>query len=160
MTALFRATEVLFTAYAVPALLVPVVWLALRLVRGLATIDLPWSERLSRMERVYAIPAAALVAAGAGVLLGLPLGGLPARVVAWCVYASANLAFASLLIRFTAGYGAIREEEARDRHFSRLLLIVVAQPVVTAFAFALLYRVMGLPYQLALPALGAVQEGI
>jgi hypothetical protein len=158
MHALFRTVEVLFTAYAVPALLVPIVWLVLRLGRGRGE----WKDRLSRIESFYLGLALLWLLLGGGVFLGLPVerGGGLARVLAWGLYSAFNIAFAWLLVRFTTGYAEIREEEVRDRLFSRLLLIVVAQPVVTAFAFACLFRVMGLSYSLDGPGLGAVQEGI
>jgi hypothetical protein len=161
--ALFRTVEVLFTAYAVPALIVPLVWLFARIARSPSgRPQRPWVDLLSRGESVYAALAAFCILAGTGALLGLPVerGGTFTRTFAWCAYSAVNIAFAWLLVRFTAGYGEIQEEDQRDRLFSRLLLIVVAQPIVTAFAFALLYRVMGLSYSLAVPGLGAVQEGI
>jgi hypothetical protein len=159
--ALFRTVEVVFTAYAVPALIVPGVWLAVRLLRARHPAR-PWEDILSRIESVYGALAAFWVVAGAGALLGIPVerGGTVSRVLAWGAYCALNVAFAWLLVRFTAGYSYVREEDERDRLFSKLLLIVVAQPVATACAFALLYRVMGLSYLLAIPGLPAVQEGI
>ena len=72
----------------------------------------------------------------------------------------AGLPLAWLLVRFTGSYGEIPEGGPKDRLFVRFLAAIVAQPIMTACAFVVLYRIMGLVYHLNVPALGAVQEGI
>lgn len=159
---LFRTVEVVFTAYAVPALIVPLVWLLARMF-GPRSVR-PWEQVLKATESFYGLLAIVWILAGSATLAGLrvELSGGFGQAAAWLLYGLLNLAFASLLVRFTAGFGHIKEEEEedRDRLFARLLWIVVAHPVATAFAFVLLYRVMGAPYALSVPGLGAVQEGI
>lgn len=156
---MFQTVEVVFTAYAVPALIVPAVWLTLRVIKR---EEGSWAGRLAWMEGLYGGIAAFWLLAGAGVLLGLPVerGGQLPRILAWAAYSALNIVFAWLLVRFTSGYGLVADEDQRDRLFSRLLLIVIAHPVATACAFAWLYRMMNLPYRLSVPGLGPVQEGI
>jgi len=160
--AFFRSVEVAFTAYAVPALIVPLFWLfGRRLVVG-SEPGRSWEGILAANESLYGRLAAVWIAAGVAVLAGVRVdrGGEAARVAAWLLYLALNVVFARLLVRFTAGYGHVKEDRDRDRLFGRLLVIVVAHPLVTAVAFFLLYRVMGLSYDLSVPGLGAVQEGI
>ena len=83
-----------------------------------------------------------------------------AAIVFWIAYALLNLMLAWLLVRFTAGYGDLPEGPSRDRLFLRFLSAIVVQPMATACAFTVLYRIMGVVYHLKVPGLGAVQEGI
>ncbi len=163
MTGFFRMVELTFTAYAVPALLVPVVWLARRLRLGGRSGR--HSETAAGLNRALAGYAAVLLAwLGARIVLalGVPVerGGRVAAVALWIAYAVLNLLLASLLVRFTAGYGDLPEGPSRDRLFLRFLSAIVVQPMATACAFAVLYRIMGVVYHLKVPGLGAVQEGI
>ena len=82
------------------------------------------------------------------------------RAILWIAYGLLNLGLASMLVRFTAAYGDLPEGPSRDRLFVRFLSAIVVQPVATAFAFAVLYRIMGVVYHLQVPGLAAVQEGI
>jgi hypothetical protein len=155
----FHLVELVFTAYAVPALLVPLVWLARRLFRRGAPET---ANRLNRAVAAYGIVLLGWVGAWAAVALGVPVerGGRVAGAALWLGYALLNLLLASLLVRFTAGYGSLPEGSFRDRLFVRFLSAIVAQPMATACAFAVLYRIMGLVYHLKVPGLTAVQEGI
>jgi hypothetical protein len=83
-----------------------------------------------------------------------------AAVACWTGYAVANLALAWLLVWFTADYGSLPDGESKDRLFLRVIGAVVLQPVMTALAFSVLYRIMGVAYHLQVPGLTAVQEGI
>ena len=159
----FRLVELIFTAYAVPALLVPLVWLVHRVFRSRR----PASEhdtagRLNRVLAAYGILLLTWFGAWVALILGVPIerGGTMAAAISWIAYGLLNLGLASMLVRFTAGYGDLPEGPSRDRLFVRFLLGVVVQPVATAFAFAVLYRIMGVVYHLRVPGLAAVQEGI
>ena len=156
----FHFVELVFTAYAVPALLVPFVWLGRRLIhRGGGSET---EERLNRAIASYGIVLLGWVGAWTALALGIPIekGGRVAGAAFWIGYALLNLLLASLLVRFTAGYGNLPEGASRDRLFLRFLSAIVVQPMATACAFAVLYRIMGLVYHLKVPGLTAVQEGI
>jgi hypothetical protein len=159
----FRLIELMFTAYAVPALLVPLVWLARRVLapRRARSIQ-ETAHRLGRAIATYGIVLLGWVAAWLALRLGVPLerGGQVAGLLCWVGYALLNVLLASLLVGFTSGYGDLPEGPSRDRLFLRFLSAIVAQPVATACAFAVLYRIMGVVYRLKVPGLGAVQEGI
>jgi hypothetical protein len=159
----FRVVELTFTAYAVPALLVPVVWLARRLIAGGRSgrrRETP--DRLNRAIGAYGVVLLGWVGARVVLAFGVPIerGGRVAVAFFWIGYALLNLLLASLLVRFTAGYGDLPEGPPRDRLFVRFLSAIVVQPVATAFAFTVLYRISGVVYHLKVPGLGAVQEGI
>jgi hypothetical protein len=159
----FRLVELVFTAYAVPALMVPFVWLGLRLLRAVRpAAPTATAERLNRTVAAYGSVSALWIAAGTALWLGIPLeqAGKTSGVFWWVAYGVLNAVLATLLVRFTAGYGDVPEGEAKDRLFLRFLSAVVVQPVATACAFAVLYRVMGFVYHLRVPGLPAVQEGI
>jgi hypothetical protein len=157
----FHLVELVFTAYAVPALLVPFVWLGRRLIRGGRAIP-ETADRLDKAVAAYGIALLGWVAAWVVVSIGVPIekGGRVAGAAFWIGYALLNLLLASLLVRFTAGYGNLPEGSSRDRLFMRFLTAIVAQPMATACAFSVLYRIMGLVYHLKVPGLTAVQEGI
>jgi hypothetical protein len=158
----FRLVELMFTAYAVPALLVPLVWIARRIfTRGVAA-KRDTADRLSRAIGAYGLVLLAWVVAWVALRLGAPLerGGQVAGALCWVAYGLLNVLLASLLVGFTAGYGDLPEGSSRDRLFLRFLSAIVAQPAATACAFAVLYRIMGVVYHLKVPGLGAVQEGI
>jgi hypothetical protein len=159
----FRLVELIFTAYAVPALLVPLVWLVRRLFRGHRSGAAPeTADRLNRAVAAYGIVLLAWVGAWVALVLGVPIerGGRVAGAIFWIAYGLLNFELASLLVRFTAGYGDLPEGDSRDRLFVRLLSAILVQPVGTACAFAVLYRIMGVVYHLKAPGLTAVQEGI
>jgi hypothetical protein len=96
------------------------------------------------------------------ILAGVHLnrGGMIAVVLSWAAYALTNLLLAWLLLRFTSTYARIPPGTAADRVFMRFLGIVVAQPLMTAAAFAVLNQVMGVAWNLQVPELPAIQEGI
>src|ERR1700738_5568210 len=96
------------------------------------------------------------------VIAGVPFdrGGSLAVVSCWMVYAATNLLLAWFMLRFTSTYALIPAGQVADRAFMRFLGIVVAQPLMTAAAFAVLNRVMGVAWNLQVPDLPAIQEGI
>jgi hypothetical protein len=157
----FRVVEALFTAYAIPGLLVPIVWVVGRFFarRRSAPED---AATLVRLEISYLAVAVAWLVAWAALRAGIPLerGGATAAVLSWSAYAALNLAFARLLIGFTSAYGGVPEGPAKDRLFLGLISMVVAQPLSTGCAFAVLYRIMGVVYHMSVPGLGPIQEGI
>jgi hypothetical protein len=160
---LFRLVELVFTAYAVPALLVPLVWLGRRLQRGPSPGGARGTEdRLNRAVAAYGIMLAVWIGVWLALAFGIPIerGGRPAGLLLWVAYLLLNGALASLLVRFTAGYAELPDGTCRDRLFLRFLAAVVAQPLATACAFSVLYRIMGVVYHLKMPGLTAVQEGI
>jgi len=158
----FRLVELLFTAYAVPTLLVPLVWVGRRFARRGSGRVPETSDRLNRALAAYGLVLFAWVAAWLALLAGVPVerGGRVAAAFLWAAYGLLNLLLASLLVRFTAGYGDLPEGSSRDRLFLRFLTAIVVQPIATACAFAVLYRMMGVVYHLKVPGLTAVQEGI
>lgn len=159
----FRLVELIFTAYAVPALLVPLVWLVRRLFRGHGVgAASETADRLNRAVAAYAIVLLAWVGAWIALVLGVPIerGGRVAGAIFWIAYGLLNFALAWLLVRFTAVYGDLPEGDLRDRLFVRLLSAILVQPLGTACAFAILFRIMGVVYHLTVPGLTAVQEGI
>lgn len=158
----FRLVELIFTAYAVPALLVPLVWLVRRLRGHRSGTARETADRLNRAVAAYAIVLLAWVGAWIALALGVPIerGGRVAGAIFWIAYGLLNFGLASLLVRFTAGYGDLPEGDLRDRLFVRLLSAILVQPVGTACAFAILFRIMGVVYHLKAPGLTAVQEGI
>ena len=159
---LFRAAEVLFTAYAVPALIVPFVWVGRK---AFAVRGRPLRESeviLNRGVQLYAGLATVWLLAWAAGRAGIPIekGGRAVHALFWLAYILLNLALAWLLVRFTAGYGEVPAGPVKDRLFLRFLFVVVAQPLATACAFSVLFQIMGVVYDLRVPGLTAVQEGI
>ncbi len=159
----FRIVELIFTAYAVPALLVPFVWVAVRAFgsnRRVASLET--ADRLSRALVRYAVVSVAWIAAWVTLLLGVRLeaGGKTAGIMFWLAYGLLNVALAALLVSFTGSYGALPEGGFKDRLFLWFLTAIGTQPLATAGAFAVLYRIMGFVYHLKVPGLTAVQEGI
>ena len=158
----FRLVELVFTAYAVPALLIPFVWIVRRLLSPPASRLPETTARLKGSLTLYGALSAVWLGVWFALAVGVPIerGGKPAGALLWLAYGLLNLALAALLVRFTAGYGGLPEGRTKDRLFVYLLSAVVAQPIATGCAYAVLYRVMGVVYHLTVPGLTAVQEGI
>jgi hypothetical protein len=157
----YRALELVFTAYMVPALLVPLVWIGLRVRRAYRGPSRETLLSLARLEAAYALFAVVWLAAWLALpVLPFERAGRPALALSWLGYLLVNVVFATLLVRFTSGYGGLPDGDDKDRLFLRLLAAVIAQPLTTACAFAVLYRIMGVAYQLKVPGLPVVQEGI
>lgn len=157
---IFRGAELIFTAYMVPALLVPLVWIGGRLLRRLGPRES--ASRLNRIQIVYAAIACVWFAGWVAVRLGLPVeqGGKFIGLLSWAIYFALNLTLSVLLVAFTGEYGALPDGAEKDRLFARFVSIILVQPVATASAFAVLYRIMGLVYHMKVPMLPGVQEGI
>jgi hypothetical protein len=159
----FRVVEVVFTAYAVPALIVPFVWLGRRIAaaaRGGPPRDS--AEGLNRTVLAYGALAAGWLGTWLALRLGVPIekGGRAVGALFWLAYGLVNLLLAWFLVRFTAGYGKMPDGRLKDRLFLHFLSAVLVQPVMTACAFSVLYRMLGVVYHLKVPGLTAVQEGI
>ena len=157
---LFRGVELIFTAYMVPALLVPLVWIGGRVFRRGSPRES--ANRLTRIQIAYGAIACLWFAGWLAMRLGLPIeqGGKAVGWLSWAVYFALNLTLAMLLVAFTGEYGALPDGPQKDRLFVRFLTIILAQPVATAFAFGVLYRIMGLVYHMNVLPLPGVQEGI
>ena len=117
---------------------------------------------MNRGVKLYAGLATVWLLAWAAVRAGIPIerGGPAVHALFWLAYILLNLALAWLMVRFTAGYGEVPAGPVKDRLFLRFLFVVVAQPLATACAFSVLFRIMGVVYDLKVPGLTAVQEGI
>jgi hypothetical protein len=158
----FRIIEITFASYMVPALLVPLVWVVAWLLKSRSRRDAPpgaeaerQSRRLFQLFLVWFVLFLAVVA-------GVPLNhwGPAAIVLCWVIYAVTNLLLAWFLFRFTITYGSIPNGQAADRVFLRFIAIIVAQPLMTAAAFAVLNNAMGVAWNAQVPELPAIQEGI
>jgi len=158
----FRIVEIAFASYMVPALLLPAVWLAGLLLRRRGGADRPPAAEIEGQWRwlfaLFLVWFALVLAVAAGVPLNR--GGAPGIAACWIVYGATNLLLAWFLLRFTSTYALIPAGQIADRAFMRFLGIVIAQPLMTAAAFAVLNRAMGLAWNLQVPELPAIQEGI
>jgi hypothetical protein len=158
----FRIIEITFASYMVPALLVPLVWVAAWLLkRRLRANAHPAVEVEGQSRRLFWLFLVWL-ALFLAVVAGVPLsrGGSLAVALCWFVYAVTNVLIAWFLLRFTSAYGLIPEGRAADRAFLRFIAIIVVQPLITAAAFAVLNNVMGVAWNAQVPELPAIQEGI
>jgi lipopolysaccharide export LptBFGC system permease protein LptF len=157
-----RITEIVFASYMVPALLVPVAWILAWILRRHLGRNVPPSAEVERQWRVLRILFVLWLALFVGIVAGLRLnqGGVVAVALCWALYACTNFLLAWFLLRFTATYGSIPPGPVADRVYMRFLGIVVAQPLMTAAAFAVLNQVMGVAWNLQVPELPAIQEGI
>ncbi len=159
----FRIVEIAFTAYMVPALLVPLAWTAGLLCRRAFPANPDATAELSGLWRILAGLFVLWLLLFLAVTVHAPLahsGGTIGKVIVWTLYVLTNLLLAWFLLRFTSRYGSIAAGPAADRVFASLLVIVLAQPFMTAIAFAVLYRVMGVAWNGQAPDLPAIQEGI
>jgi hypothetical protein len=157
-----RITEIIFASYMVPALLVPVAWMLAWMLRRRLGRKVPAAAEVERQWRVLRILFVIWLALFLVVVAGVRLnrGGVVAVVLCWSIYALTNFLLAWFLLRFTATYGSIPPGPVADRAYMRFLGIVVAQPLMTAAAFAVLNQVMGVAWNLQVPDLPAIQEGI
>jgi hypothetical protein len=160
--AFLRITEIIFASYMVPALLVPVAWFLAWMLRRRLGRMVPAAAEVERQWRVLRILFLVWLALFLVVVGGMRLnrGGVVAVAICWSIYALTNFLLAWFLLRFTATYGSIPPGPVADRAFMRFLGIVVAQPLMTAAAFTVLNQVMGVAWNLQVPNLPAIQEGI
>jgi hypothetical protein len=149
-----QAIETIFTAFLVPALCVPLVWgvLALRDRHRRIPGDAV-TRRLFRLQGFHALSCALLVAGGVLAWTGVPVerGGRPLTILAWALYGIANLLFAALAIRMTTGYSGLPDEAPKDKLFLGFLGLVTLQPIATAGALSLLYRLLRVVYHEEFP---------
>jgi hypothetical protein len=158
----FRVIEIAFASYMVPALLVPLVWAAAWMLERRRRVKThPAMEVEGQSRRLFWLFLVWLVLFLA-VVAGVPLnrGGSFAVALCWLVYAVTNVLIAWFLLRFITAYGLIPVGRVADRAFLRFIAIVVAQPLMTAAAFAVLNNVMGVAWNAQVPELPAIQEGI
>jgi lipopolysaccharide export LptBFGC system permease protein LptF len=157
-----RITEIVFASYMVPALLVPVAWILAWILRRRLGRNVPPAAEVEQQWRVLRILFVLWLALFVGIVAGFRLnqGGVVAVALCWALYACTNFLLAWFLLRFTATYGSIPPGPVADRVYMRFLGIVVAQPLMTAAAFAVLNQVMGVAWNLQVPELPAIQEGI
>lgn len=158
----FRIIEIAFASYMVPALLVPPVWVAASLMKRRLRADAQPATEVEGQSRLLFWLFLVWFVLCLAVVAGVPFsrGGSLAVVSCWIVYAATNLLLAWFLLRFTTTYGSIPEGRAADRVFLRFIAIIVAQPLMTAAAFAVLNNVMGVAWNAQVPELPAIQEGI
>ncbi len=158
----FRVVEIIFTAFMVPALLVPVVWIAGLLWKRRLRAEVEPAAELNRQWRImlglfllWLLLFLAVVARAP-----LNLGGNVLIALCWALYVLTNLFLAWYLLRFTVKYGSIPAGPQADRVFINFVAVMLAQPLVTAAAFAVLNGVMGVAWKGQVPELPAIQEGI
>jgi hypothetical protein len=157
----FRIIEITFASYMVPALLVPLVWVVARILKSRLHDAAPVAEVEGQSRRLFQLFLVWFVLFLA-VAAGVPLNrwGPAAIAVCWVIYAVTNLLLAWFLFRFTITYGSIPDGRAADRVFLRFIAVIVAQPLMTAAAFAVLNNAMGVAWNAQVPELPAIQEGI
>jgi hypothetical protein len=158
----FRIIEIAFASYMVPALLVPAVWVAGMLLKGRIPGDPQPAAEIEGQWRILFGLFLLWLALFLAVVAGVPLqrGGIVAIALCWVMYAVTNLLLAWFLVRFTSRYALVPAGRVADRAFMRFLAIVIAQPLMTAAAFSVLNQVMGVAWNLQVPDLPAIQEGI
>jgi hypothetical protein len=158
----FRIIEIAFASYMVPALLLPAVWVVGLLLRRWISGNRQPAVEIEGQWRVLLVLFLLWLALFIAVIAGAPLnrGGIAAIVFCWTVYAVTNVLLAWFLLRFTSTYALIPAGQIADKAFMRFLGIVIAQPLMTAAAFAVLNQVMGVAWNLQVPELPAIQEGI
>lgn len=158
----FRSVEIAFTSYMVPALLVPVVWVATLIFRNRRLESSDPLRELTRQCRLLAGLFGLWLLLFLAVRAGVPLsrGGIVATSLVWAAYIVTNVLIAWFLLRFTSRYGSISKGAAADRLFGRFLILVLAQPLMTAAAFVVLDTAMGVIWSGQVPQLPAMQEGL
>ena len=158
----FRIIEIAFASYMLPALLVPAVWLLAFMLRKRLRANTQPAAEIEGQWRMLSVSFLIWLVLFFAVAAGAPLdrGGMIAIVACWGAFAATNLLIAWFLLRFTSTYALIPAGRVADRVFFRFIGIVIAQPVMTAAAFAVLNEVMGVAWNLKVPELPAIQEGI
>jgi hypothetical protein len=158
---LYRFVEVAFTAYVVPALMVPLI-LLVSWMRRRRVPHQEASRELTRLVRTHFTLVLVWLVIWIAMVLGIPLekGGSITIIACWIAYVAVNGVLAWVLVRFTASYGSLPASSTSDVLFMRLVGTLAAQPIMTALAFSVLTHIMGRDWHPLLPSLPAVQEGI
>lgn len=157
-----RAIELVYTAYLVPALLVPFAWLFVWLARRRGRLVSLLDSELRRVELGTAALAALWLLLWAAMKAGAPVdrGGWMLLAAGVLLYLAMNAALAWLLVRFASGYGALSPGPSADRLFLGVVGLFAVQPLVTAMALGVLHRTLGLEWQASMPQFIPGQEGI
>lgn len=155
-----RVSELIFTAYLMPALLLPVIWIGAALARHVRAPAGGGGHAL--WFSVHGGAALLLIALWALSATGVPIerGGAAITTLAWLVFAALQLSFAALASSVTSRVSAMAEGSARDALFATFVGFTLLQPVGTAAALAVLLRLMRLVYHQTLPLLDIVPEGV
>ncbi|MGH7741501.1 MAG: hypothetical protein ACRENS_05700 [Candidatus Eiseniibacteriota bacterium] len=153
--------EVIFTSYLLPALLLPLVWMARAFARGRVAAPTP-PVGLARWLAIHGGLAASLLIACGLAALGVPIerGGAPLTLISWLLFAALHFSFAALASAATSQIPAASGDGARDRLFAAFVLATLLQPAGTAAGLVVLYRLMRLVYHQTLPLFDIVPEGI
>ncbi len=162
LTVFKQLIEIIFTSYLLPALLLPLIWLARAAMQRRTTFSHPDAPHsLRRLFAAYAATAGFLLLAWVLSRLGVPIehGGRPLTVLVWLVFGALNFIFAGLATSVTSNYGALANAQTKDSIFLRFLAIILIQPFSTAAAFSVLYRLLRLVYKQVFPWLDVSQEG-
>jgi hypothetical protein len=157
------AVETVFTAFVVPALLIPLLWLGRTVVSAFRHAPrFRFEDRFRLLERAYVILSSLLLAGGILSWAGVPveIGGRPLTILAWIMYAAANLLFAGIVLGMTTSYASLPDGRTKDALFLRFVGEVSFQAVMTAGAFLLLFRLLRVVYHQKFPGLDVVTEGI
>jgi hypothetical protein len=158
----FRIVEIAFASYMVPALLLPAAWLGGVIRRKWLDSPRPPAAEIEGQWRLLFGLFSLWLLLFLLVIAGAPLdrGGELAIGACWLIYLATNLLLAWFMLRFTATYALIPAGQVADRAFMRFIGVVVTQPLMTAAAFVVLNQVMGVAWNLNVPQLPAIQEGI
>jgi hypothetical protein len=156
-----QISELVFTAYLMPALLLPVVWTAGALARR-AHAPAVGDRGPALWFRLHGGAAALLIAGWALAACGVPIerGGAALTAAAWLVFATLQLSFAALASSVTTHVSKVPEGRDRDVLFAAFVGFTLLQPVGTAAGLAVLFRLMRLVYHQTLPLLDIVPEGV
>lgn len=150
--------EIVFTSYLLPALLLPLVWLASALRRS--TTDPMVVIRRTRFAYLAVAAAFALMWALARSGVPIEAGGRWLTALAWIAFVMLHLLFAMLAATMTAKYASLPEGTAKESSFVFFLAIVVLHPAATAAGVSVLYRLLRLVYHQVLPGIDLVPGGI
>ncbi len=158
-----QAIETLFTAFLVPAFCVPFVWFGLALRnRARRPPGEVFARRMLGLQSAHAVSCVLLVAGGLLAWAAVPVerGGRLLTAGAWALYGVVNLLFAAIVVLMTGGYAGLPDGPPKDALFLRFLGLVALQPIATAGAFSLLYRLLRVVYHEEFPWLDIPTEGL
>ena len=162
MIAIFRQViELLFTAYLLPALLLPLLWLVAAFRHTTFAVVDP-CRALRRLSLAWASTALFFALGWTLAALGAPIeaGGRILTITAWLVFVALHLLFAGLAATITSNYASIPDGASKDSVFVWFLAVVVLQPLATAAGLSVLYRLLRLVYHQNMPGLDLIPSGV